>query len=241
VDSEQVCRNVEVQLQSFAGDWHSIWQCGEAREGEDFAYNWQVSLAQTDDQVGGRISFHACPGRGRIQYEVTGVVDPKSDTVTLEGVRRISLGPLGGNSPFRTTFTLLRLGEPDPNLDPVHDLAIAVTPLGTAVFVDEPIEYRVTVTNRGGDKAEDVEVTISPGGASWEFLSSPSDCETIGLLHVICQVGSLGPGQSASFFFALVPTSSGEMQTVIRVDAAGSDFIQGSNDRTVKVAVIEAP
>ena len=229
-------------LPSVAGDLHSGIACAEG-EGTDFAHTWQVSLVQDEASVGGTISFHACPGRGRVQYIVRGMIqDPEAETLTLLGSRNIALGPLGAASPTTQVF-LIRLkeefgfeGEPGPNLDPVHDLEVAIASVGNGqALVGRPVTITAVVTNRGEDAASEVEVVVSVRGAA--IFSGGVNCRE-SFEGAFCSLGDLPEGESREVSVTFTPQIPGAMHPTFSVGAAGSDFVTANNSASGEVEAV---
>lgn len=98
-------------ITNFAGSWTSAGTCDNA----EAPFRWTVSLSQSGASVSGTITFHACPGGGRVNYSVTGTATA-APTITLQGTISGGAGPLGGSAPSSQSFTLTKNGAPSPNL-----------------------------------------------------------------------------------------------------------------------------
>jgi hypothetical protein len=99
----------------FDGVFHGPPVCGE---GEEYPYQWTVSLLQDDSgNVSGTIRFHACPNGGQAIYRVTGQVSAETpDTIILQGTKRESWGALDGTAPDQQQFSFTIGLPPSPNL-----------------------------------------------------------------------------------------------------------------------------
>ena len=104
--------------------WTSRFASTES-EGSDFGHTWEVVLTQSASRtVTGRLSFHAFPGGGRVQYALTGQHVLGIDPLLLTGNRGTALGPLATVSPSQELF-LIRVGrDPEPNLVASGDLSV---------------------------------------------------------------------------------------------------------------------
>ena len=95
---------------SFAGSWRGA-NCPSGPP------KYVVSLSQSGASVSGTISFHACPGGGRVTYNVSGTATSAS-TVSLAGGKSGGQGPLGGSAPGSVTFSIRFGAAPSPNFAP---------------------------------------------------------------------------------------------------------------------------
>jgi hypothetical protein len=101
-------------ITNFAGSFFGPNICGG-----EAPYRWTVSLNQNGANVTGLITFHACPGGGRAQYNVSGTATSAA-SVTLNGVRVGGQGPLfdSGTAPPNVTFTWTPAASLSPNYAP---------------------------------------------------------------------------------------------------------------------------
>jgi hypothetical protein len=76
-----------------------------------------VGLTQQGAQVSGYINFHNCPDGGRAEYVVSGTAT-SAGTIQLAGIKALSLGTLGTNTPNQVPFTVAPYGAPSPNYAP---------------------------------------------------------------------------------------------------------------------------
>jgi len=100
-------------VSNFSGRWNSAGTCPPAAA----PFRWSISLSQKGANVSGTISFHKCPGGGRVTYSVKGQAT-KGASVKLSGTRASGRGPLGGSAPRSKTFTVRRNQPPEPNFAP---------------------------------------------------------------------------------------------------------------------------
>jgi hypothetical protein len=98
---------------NFAGSWHSAETCDNPAA----PYRWQVFLTQNGTSVSGSISFHKCPGEGRVTYAVSGTATAGS-SITLNGTKTEAFGGLGGSAPASQAFSWTPPGPPSPNFAP---------------------------------------------------------------------------------------------------------------------------
>ena len=220
--------------------------CNET-EGSDFASTWQVALEQEKEIVTGTISFHACPGRGRVQYEVEGTIEnPLAKTLTLNSTRKsVSRGPLGQSTPTEQQFVVrledsrLADNEPEPNLDPVHNLGVTIDDeSANTILVERPATLTVTVRNGGPSNAKNVELEVFTSGVVAVVSGGSGGCG-FASASALCSLGELPAGASRTLTVNVTPQTAGTLTIAFRVDAAGSDFSRSNNTRNTSVTVID--
>lgn len=103
-------------ITNFAGVWHSETSCREEDATSHWAYTWTIKLVQVGDAIKGVIFFHACPGGGRVIYEVSGKATTKN-SVLLDGavLPNTRAGGLGKNAKASRKFTIEKGKAPSPN------------------------------------------------------------------------------------------------------------------------------
>ncbi len=94
-------------------EWHAREVCAE-NEGPDYRWRWHVVLRQSGTNVTGNISFHKCPGGGRLSYRLTGKV-AANGSFNVTGSKNGGRGGLYGSAPSRQTFILQEGKTPTPN------------------------------------------------------------------------------------------------------------------------------
>lgn len=116
--------------------------------------------------------------------------------------RRVPVGILGAVTVLVGSGAFL--GVPArPLADPGPALTVAArTP--AAVVAGEAAAYTIVVTNRGPGPAEDVGLTVSSAGSVvWDAASGNAVCAFA--RTVVCDLGRLEPGRSATVDLGLVP------------------------------------
>jgi hypothetical protein len=115
-DAPEAEEEEEQTVVNFGGSWHGPPECGEA----DAPYRWKIELQHDPDTnyVHGTISFHDCPGGGRVSYSVAGYATPGAYFVDLEGTKQSGRGGLGGSAPATQTFRIRPGMPPEPNMAP---------------------------------------------------------------------------------------------------------------------------
>jgi hypothetical protein len=100
-------------------EWHARQVCAE-NEGSQYRWRWRVVLnrlkskSKTGFNVTGTISFHKCPGGGRVSYRFTGVV-LKNGSFSVTGNKQGGRGGLYRGR-HMIKFILIEGHAPSPNL-----------------------------------------------------------------------------------------------------------------------------
>jgi hypothetical protein len=97
----------------FAGSWHSPVACANPSA----PWRWEVTVNAGGS---GRVSFHNCPGGGRVAYTLGGGTVTGPNQMTFTGLidPTSAVGPLGGGAAALVEFVITENGAPSPNLAP---------------------------------------------------------------------------------------------------------------------------
>ena len=169
---------------------------------------------------------------------------------------QISLGDDGTAVAFRSDATNLdpadgdsgpdvyvkELGGPQPPSDGAADLSVRQTDSPDPVPAGEEVTYDIHVENAGPADATGVELLDElPDGVS--FLSATASqgggCSEPGGL-VRCDLGALGPGQSARATVVVAPQSLGTLTNTVTVQANESDPATQDNRSSITTEVERA-
>jgi len=144
--------------------------------------------------------------------------------------------PSGGIGLFGPSFTFVPLA---PNSG---DLRVETRFLnGDYGLVDEPMDFSVTITNRGSISASNVTVRITnslPGGLPFERISSSQGACQIESGSLVCDLGNLASNTSASVLFGSTATSSVVFVSTVSSDTP--DPLPANNSATNRVTVYAA-
>lgn len=122
-------------------------------------------------------------------------------------------------------------------VEPVADLAVAITASPDPASPGSDVTYTATVTNHGPNTAEGVILAFAiPLDAS--VRTADAGC-TVAIETVSCSLGNIGVGQSASRQIVLVMPTAGSLTVSASVDGAWADPV-AANDGAVAVAMLEA-
>ena len=159
---------------------------------------------------------------------VSGFLDANSTT----GLVNTSLN----NSQLGRHIIPVRGGTPSLGVE--ADLSVTKTASSNPVLLGSDITYTVVVSNRGPSTGSQVTLTDTlPGGVSFVSSSaSPGTCSGTG--PVICTMGSLASGDSATVTIVVTPNSAGDLTNTASVTAPESDPSTGDNTAT---AISTAP
>lgn len=113
---------------------------------------------------------------------------------------------------------------------PVADLALSMEDAAGPVYTGAPITYTLVLSNAGPDTAPLVVLTDTlPAGMNFVAASaSQGDC-TSGAGSVVCRLGTLAPGSSASVTLVVTAAQSGVLTNSATVTAAVIDPNAGNN------------
>lgn len=108
-----------VTVDALSLDWVSPTICTGVTDA-NYDRKWKANLTvKAPDDVTGTLYFHACPGGGRLAYNLSGSVSPTDSSIYLvTGSRSGGRGGLFDASAATQTFTLQDATAPNPNLAP---------------------------------------------------------------------------------------------------------------------------
>jgi uncharacterized repeat protein (TIGR01451 family) len=100
------------------------------------------------------------------------------------------------------------------------------------------LTYTITVTNNGPDAALNVEVT-DPLPAGMDFVSATASAGSCGLFGgtVLCSIGGLVNGGTATFTIVVTPRQAGLAQNVASVSSSTGDPVLGNNTSTEQTSI----
>lgn len=128
-------------------------------------------------------------------------------------------------------------------LNPVaagSDVGVVVTPSTTSVTVGGALTYNVTVTNAGALTVSGVTLTdVLPAGVNF-VSAAPSQGSCSGTTTVVCALGDLANGASASVQIGVVPTVAGTLTNLASVAINETD-VNALNDDAKVVVSATAP
>lgn len=174
---------------------------------------------------------------------VTIVVTPTfvgalSNTATVAGSPS---DPNPGNNSATSATTVL-------SIPPIRaDLALTQTDAPDPGAVNDPLVYTLTATNHGPSPATGVQLTDNlPPGVLLIGPPIPSQGTCSGTGPVVCQLGTLASGASATVTLNVLPTQEGTVSNAASVVGVEPDIAPGnnsaSNTTTVnQVAVLPSP
>ncbi|HEY7097772.1 MAG TPA: DUF11 domain-containing protein [Terriglobales bacterium] len=103
----------------------------------------------------------------------------------------------------------------------ISDVQITLTDSPDPAQVGKNLTYTATALNLGDDSAANVSITVTPPSGV-RLVSASNGCRRAGSV-VICAVGSIGPGQSASISLTVKPQLSGWMYASAGVQLSTPD------------------
>jgi uncharacterized repeat protein (TIGR01451 family) len=141
--------------------------------------------------------------------------------------------------------------EPDPNLEnniatedtvvrPAADLSITKSDWPDPATVEEPLTYTITITNAGPDDATDVTVTDTLPIDVDFGTATPSQGSCSGTNPVICDLGTLTSGATATITIVVTPTMPGIIINLAEVTGAEPDPDPGNNEVVEETEVLGA-
>lgn len=92
---------------------------------------------------------------------------------------------------------------------PQSNVVIEKTAVTQRAVLGENVVYRLTATNRGPDRAEDVVVNDDPQAPGTLAGANPSQGRCTTTLPLACYLGALAPGEQANVRVTLEPTRAG--------------------------------
>jgi uncharacterized repeat protein (TIGR01451 family) len=123
------------------------------------------------------------------------------------------------------------------------DLSVAKSDGPDPVTVGSELTYTIAIANAGPDTGSGVELEdMLPN--RHDFVSavpSQGTCELRGSRRVLCALGALGSGGSASVTIRVVPSAEGEFVNSATVSGADTDPQPANNTDTETTTVVPAP
>jgi uncharacterized repeat protein (TIGR01451 family) len=117
----------------------------------------------------------------------------------------------------------------------ISDVQITLTDSPDPAKVGAKLTYSATAFNLGDDSAGSVSITITPP-AGVKLISASAGCHRSGAV-VICSVGSLAPGQSATVNLAVAPQASGWIYASAGVQLTTADPSFANNSAAARTWV----
>ena len=117
----------------------------------------------------------------------------------------------------------------------ISDVQITLTDNPDPAKVGSKLTYSATASNLGDDSAGNVSITITPP-AGVKLLSASAGCRRSGSV-VICNVGSLAPGQSATVNLTVSPQASGWIYASAGVQLTTADPSFANNSAAARTWV----
>lgn len=113
--------------------------------------------------------------------------------------------------------------QPNPNDPPRADLTISQSVSPSAPIAGEPLFFVLTVRNDGPDRATNVVVTddLPPNATFVEVTSSQGNCIYDIKHEVVCSLGTLGSGQSATITIEVTP-QAGQITNTAMVNSTAA-------------------
>lgn len=155
-------------------------------------------------------------------------------TVTQTLVDPPAVDPNGTNNQVQTTITVTQavVGS--------ADMALTKTVSPTSVIQGGNLTFTLTATNNGPNPATNVTVTDAlPAGLTFvQSLSSTSCSQPVGSTAVVCNVGSVAVGASATANIVATATAAGTINNIAGVVADQTDPNQGNNAAAATATVV---
>ncbi len=173
-----------------------------------------------------------CSGTSTVTCTLGSLASGDSATVTIV-VTPNSTGELTNTASVTATESDPSAGDntaPDTTtVDPAANLSLTKTAFPNPVLLGEELTYTVTVNNSGPSAGTAVTVTDTlPVGVSFvSSAASPGTCS--GTSTVICTLGSLASGDSATVTIVVVPTATGDLTNTAVASADEGDPSTGDN------------
>ena len=122
--------------------------------------------------------------------------------------------------------------------NPVADLAISVSAAPSTVFVSSNVTFHITITNRGPNHADAVQIT-NRLAASMNFVSATNSqgaCSFSGGV-ITCDFGSLAANASATATIVVTPFNVGDAANLFAVITTSTDSVPANNTTNVITTV----
>jgi len=170
---------------------------------------------------------------------VTIVVTPAqagqiTNTATVAGNET---DPTPGNDTAQVTTTVNAVPPPP---GPGADLTISKLASVNPVTVGDLLIYTLNIQNRGPLAASDILVSDNLPASLDFILASASQGSCTGTVNILCHLGTLANGASATVFLVTVPTSVGVVHNVAMVRSTAIRDPLGINNSTVLVTQVDA-
>jgi len=157
----------------------------------------------------------------RASYQIQG---PSGNRLTRWGADGLAFRTTGGFVSLRTSMV--------QDLSSVNaDIGVSIAATGTN-NTGSTTTYTATITNNGPSSATSVALTaiIPTTGVLSSVTPSAGTCSTTGV--VVCNLGGLGNGASATVVFNVLQTSAGSIVMTVRVSASENDPVLSNNQAT---------
>ncbi|MBI2928089.1 MAG: DUF11 domain-containing protein, partial [Verrucomicrobia bacterium] len=132
----------------------------------------------------------------------------------------------------------------DDTVEAIVDLALTVAAVPNPVTVGSNLTYQLVIENLGPDDASGVWLSNRFSATPPLFLSSTGgqgNCTTNAAGAVLCEVGGLAAGASATFTLVVAPAQVGSLTNRATVTATENDPALANNSATVVTAVTPPP
>jgi uncharacterized repeat protein (TIGR01451 family) len=128
---------------------------------------------------------------------------------------------------------------PPPVPSATADLSVLETHGPEPVTVGDDLRYTVAIENKGPDPAEGVRVTITiPGGAAFFAEATQGTCTGTGTTTVVCDLGTVGVGDTPTATAAVRPTEPGSLTSTATVVATTADPNSADNAASSTATVV---
>src|SRR6266511_910912 len=117
------------------------------------------------------------------------------------------------------------------------DVSVTKSDTPDPVTVGTNVTYTMTITNNGPDIATDVELTDTLPGAVALVSATPSAGSCTGTSIIVCDLGSLANGASATVIIVVGPTAIGTLTNTASVSMAETDTNPSNNVERAQTAV----
>jgi uncharacterized repeat protein (TIGR01451 family) len=161
-----------------------------------------------------------------------------SDAMTHQGDPTSTCPDTNPTGCYSLTYTVTKIDDESSRVS-LPDLAVTKTDSPDPVYVESPLTYTVTVRNNGTATAGGVTLTDNlPAGVA--FGSATPDQGTCGESSgtVTCQLGTLGPGDSAGVQIKVTPQEGGTITNLASVTSNEQDANNADNTASEGTTVI---
>lgn len=154
------------------------------------------------------------------------------------GACAVPLSPNGGN--VTVTFSMSAPPPPPPPA-PRADLGVAKAVDRTTAVVGDLLTYTITVSSKGPDAATGVSLTDTPPAGTTVVSAAATQGSCTGAAPVVCALGSLGPGASATVTVKLAARAVGTVVNQATVKATEVDPDAANQSSSAATTVAEKP